>query len=129
PPPPPGAPAIEGYRVLGVLGRGGMGVVYKAEHERLGRLVAIKALKLPDLPADATGPGEEDTAERLRGRFLHEARLLARMDDHENIVRVHDLPRDANGDDYIVMEFVEGVSLGQRLKQTGRLPAPEAARV
>src|SRR5690606_13771769 len=98
------APRLEGYRVVEEIGRGGMGVVYKAEHEVLGRAVAIKALDLR-LQNEA----------RWLERFLDEARHVARMTNHEHIVQVHDVARDAQGRYYIVMEHVDGACLSDKL--------------
>lgn len=91
---------VDGYRILGVIGRGGMGVVFKAEDVSLGRLVAIKLID----PKYA----EED--EYLR-RFRREARALARLRS-SNIVMVHALRRTRFGL-FIIMEFVDGASLSE----------------
>src|SRR5437660_9787722 len=69
---------IAGYRIEGVLGRGGMSVVYVAEHLRLGRRVALKLLA-PDLAPD----------ERFRERFVRESRLAASL-EHPNIIPIYD---------------------------------------
>ena len=100
------------YEVLGVVGRGGMGTVYRARHAGLDRVVALKILS-PRLAADP---------EFVR-RFEREARTLASL-EHPNIVAVHDTGVEA-GAPYLVMEFVEGVSL-RRLLAERRLPPEEA---
>jgi len=85
------------YKILAKLGEGGMGVVYKAEDQRLGRAVAIKIIR-------DSGDGEH-----LRKRFEREARLAASI-DHPNICRVYDIG-EADGHPYLVMELLEGESL------------------
>jgi serine/threonine-protein kinase len=98
-----------GPYVLGqVLGRGGMGVVYRATHVHLGREVALKLLA-PELT----------TNDEFRGRFLRESRLAASL-DHPNIITVFDAG-DFNGTLYIAMRYVEGVDLAQLLRKQGRL--------
>jgi serine/threonine protein kinase len=121
PPPPTYPPAAAGvrligkYRVKGELGRGGMGAVYLAEQPGLGREVAIKELIL--------SPAADPTALM---RFLQEAQVMART-SHPNLVQVHDLEQigDAN---YIVLEFVRGRSLRDRLNQ-GPIPIPQTFAV
>jgi serine/threonine protein kinase len=98
-----------GYRILEVLGRGGMSVVYTAEHMRLGRMVALKLLT-PALAAD----------ESFRERFIRESRLAATL-DHPNIIPIYDAG-EAEGFLYIAMRHVEGSDLGEILKETGQLP-------
>jgi tRNA A-37 threonylcarbamoyl transferase component Bud32 len=115
PGPPSGAPAIPGYEILEVLGRGGMGVVYKARQTKLDRLVALKVL-----------PPETSSDPAFAERFGREARALARL-NHPNIVTVHDFGQ-TDGQSYIVMEFVEGASLRQRLR-AGRMSPDEALAV
>jgi serine/threonine protein kinase len=111
----PGAdlPRIPGYEVEAVLGRGGMGIVYKARDQRLGRLVALKML----LAGAYAGPEEQ-------GRFLREAEALAGL-RHANIVQVHGAG-DHDGRPYFTMEYVEGGSLAQRISGTPQ-PARQAA--
>ena len=97
------------YEVLGQLGAGGMGEVYRARDPRLGREVAIKVL-----PASLA-----NDAERLR-RFEHEARAASAL-NHPNIVMIHEIGA-ANGTSYIAMELVDGPSL-RELLASGPLPA------
>ena len=95
------------YRLLGVLGAGGMGTVYLAEHTLLGRRAAIK-LVLPALSED----------EAIVERFFHEARLASQLAD-PGIVQVFDFGR-SNGTAFIVMELLEGEALDRRLARIGR---------
>ncbi len=103
-----GLPAIPGYSVLGVLGRGGMGVVYKARHLKLERNVAIKMLLL----GDHAGPSE-------LARFRREAQAIAAL-RHPHIIQVYDIG-EREGQPFFTMEYVEGGSLAQKL---GGVPQP-----
>jgi serine/threonine protein kinase/tetratricopeptide (TPR) repeat protein len=93
----PGQTLIQ-YRILGKIGQGGMGEVYKAEDTRLGRSVAIKVL-----------PEETTQDEKAKRRFLQEARSASSL-NHPNIVTIHSID-EADGLDFIVMEYVEGENL------------------
>jgi serine/threonine-protein kinase len=106
-------PRIRGYEVREVLGRGGMGIVYKAWHLRLQRPVAVKML----LVGAYAQPHELE-------RFLREAETAAGL-RHANIVQVHEAG-DVDGRPYYTMEFVEGGSLAQKLAGTPQ-PAYQAA--
>jgi serine/threonine-protein kinase len=106
-------PRVPGYDVEAVLGRGGMGVVYKARHPRLNRTVALKML----LAGPYAGPGELE-------RFLREAETVAGL-RHANIVQVHEAG-DVDGRPYFTMEFIEGGSLAQQLAGIPQ-PARQAA--
>jgi WD40 repeat protein/serine/threonine protein kinase len=106
-------PQIPGYEVESVLGRGGMGVVYKARHLRLGRLVALKMT----LAGAYAGPHE-------RERFRREAEAVAAL-RHPNLVQVYDAG-DCAGRPYFTMELIEGGSLAQKLAGTPQ-PAHQAA--
>jgi CHASE2 domain-containing sensor protein len=103
---------IPGYEILAELGRGGMGVVYKARQLALKRIVALKMLRAG---ADA-GPD-------LLARFRAESEAVARM-QHPNIVQVYDLGEHA-GQPYFVLEYLDGGTLARRLKE-GPLPIPQA---
>jgi serine/threonine-protein kinase len=103
------------YEILAPLGAGGMGEVYRARDTRLGRDVAIKALPV----AVAQDP------ERL-ARFDREAKLLASL-SHPNIGAIYGL-EEVGGQRYLVLEFIEGETLGQRLTR-GPLPVGEALEV
>ena len=100
-------PQISGrYEILGEVGRGGMGIVYKARDRETGEVVALKVLK-PEISADPT----------VIQRFKNELRL-ARKITHKNVCRLHEFNR--VGDvAYITMEFVEGESLRALLKKRG----------
>ncbi len=98
------------------IGRGGMGVVYLAREVRLARPVAIKVLP-PALAADET----------LRAAFLREAQTAARL-NHPNIVPIHGAG-ELGGFVYIVMAYVEGTTLGERIRTRGPLLPGQAARV
>jgi serine/threonine protein kinase len=104
------------YRLLGVLGRGGMGVVYRAHDPQLGRDVAVKAL-LPELAA----------LPEARSRFLREARAVASL-KHDNIVVVHQVG-EADGVPYLVMELLCGMSLAEWLERGGKPTVAQVLRV
>jgi len=99
------------YRVIDVLGRGGMGAVYKAIQTALDRTVAIKLLPL-EISID------RDFADR----FVREARTMAKL-NHPNIVSVFDFGTTTEGHLFFVMEFVEGTTLHHLIKTTGLKPA------
>jgi membrane-associated phospholipid phosphatase len=94
------------YRIVGELGRGGMGEVYRAEDEKLGRQVALKVLS-PEVVADP---------DRL-ARFQREARAAAAL-NHPHIVTVHSVD-EAEGHHFLTMELVEGETLGHRIPEGG----------
>src|SRR4051812_35087792 len=94
---------VGGYRILRPLGQGGMGVVYLAEHALLGRHAAIKVL-LPTLSAQ----------QEIVQRFFNEARAVTQISD-PGIVQVFDFGYREDGSAFIVMEFLEGEALDQRL--------------
>lgn len=102
------------YRILGKVGEGGMGVVYKAEDSRLERVVALKVIRECDADFDR------------RRRFWQEARAAAQV-AHPNACRIYDIAEEKDRL-VLVMEFIEGESLAQRL-QRGALPAQEAAQI
>src|SRR4051794_6069739 len=105
---------VAGYRVDSVLGRGGMGVVYRAEHKHLGRPVALKLLA-PGLIGD------------FRERFVRESRLAASL-SHPNIVTVYDAG-DAEGVLWIAMQLIGGTDLRQLLRDEGKREPGEVVRV
>lgn len=107
--------ALGEYDVLAKIAEGGMGTVYKASHRRTGEVVAIKVLK----------PNKTD--ERTSKRFKLEIQATNRL-CHPHLVRGIDFGREGEAY-YLVMEFVNGVSLGNRIKRTGRLGEAEAVRI
>ncbi len=104
------------YQIVGELGRGGMAVVLKAYHPALDRYVAIKVLP-PQFAYD----------QDFVRRFLREARSAAAL-HHPNIVTIHDVDR-ADGYTFIVMQLVEGKTLDQVIRESGRLPLPRIQRI
>ncbi|MEU0071823.1 serine/threonine-protein kinase [Streptomyces sp. NPDC006332] len=108
------------YRVVAQLGRGGMGVVWRAVDEVLGREVAVKELRTY---SDADGP----ELAGLRLRMQREARAAARV-RHPGVVAVHDVA-EADGRPLIIMELVDGPSLDDVLRERGTLDPREAAGI
>lgn len=104
------------YEVLDILGRGGMGVVFKALDPKLNRVVALKVMN------DAF-----QSSSQGRQRFLREAQAAAAV-KHENLVTIHAV-HDEGPAPYLVMEYVEGQSLERRLKSGPALEAEEIARI
>jgi eukaryotic-like serine/threonine-protein kinase len=107
------SPAIDGFEILGELGRGGMSVVYKARERKLGRLVAIKMMA-EDRSADI---------EHLE-RFRAEAQAVARL-RHANIIAIHAIGEHKNHP-YLSLEFAEGGNLAQRLAEKPMTPRESA---
>ena len=101
------------YRIVGLLGRGGMGEVYRAEDLKLGQAVALKFL-----PKEVT-----HRADRL-ARFHQEVRL-ARQVSHPNVCRVHDIG-ETGGQHFLSMEYIDGEDLASLLRRIGRLPSDKA---
>ncbi|MEU3711650.1 serine/threonine-protein kinase [Streptomyces catenulae] len=108
------------YRLAGVLGRGGMGTVWRARDEVLGRTVAVKELRFP-------GGVEEDEKRRLITRTLREAKAIARIRNN-GAVTVYDVV-DEDDRPWIVMELVEGRSLAELVRDDGPLTPHRAAEV
>ena len=98
---------ISHYRILEELGRGGMGVVYKAEDVKLDRSVAIKVLS-PHLSAD----------EKAVARFVHEAKAASAL-DHANIGTIYEIDDTPNGETFIAMAYYEGETLRERIDRGG----------
>ena len=107
---------IAGYRLEEIIGRGGMGVVYRAEHLRLGRNVALKVVA----PQIAREP-------KFRERFLRESRTAGAL-DHPNVVPIYDAG-EADGVLYIAMRFVDGVDLATLIERDGPLDPARTARI
>ena len=104
------------YKVLGILGRGGMGVVYRAEDVALGRHVALKMVS-----AELAGNPQ------MLERFRHEARIQARL-SHPGIATVYAF-KEVEGEAFLVMELVEGETLRSRLVRCGSLAPAEAVPI
>jgi Protein kinase domain len=109
----PGTVLAERYRIIGLLGRGGMGEVYRADDLKLGQAVALKFL-----PRHLA-----EDRERLE-RFYAEVRI-ARQVSHPNVCRVYDVG-EIEGQHYLSMEYVDGEDLASLLKRIGRLPPDKA---
>lgn len=108
---------IGSYRVVGKLGEGGMGVVYVAEHQLLGRRAAIKVL-LPAMSAN----------QQVVTRFFNEARAVTAIAD-PGIVQVFDFGFQPDGSAYIVMELLEGETLDARLRRRGPFSVADSLRL
>lgn len=115
----PGNGTLGHYRILREAGRGGMSMVYEAEDTRIGRRVALKVLSAPlSLP-----PEQRDA---MIARLKREARAIARL-SHPNIVTIFDIGEDG-GQHFIVMEFLEGLTLRERLSE-GPLPLEDVSAI
>src|SRR6266581_1618751 len=104
---------IAGHRIEALIGRGGMGAVYLAEHLRLRRRVALKVL-ISELAQDET----------FRARFIRESQIAASL-DHPNVVTVYDAG-ESDGLLYISMRYVDGPNLGRTIRDEGALDAAHA---
>src|SRR5688572_9761662 len=104
----------ERYRIGPVIGAGGMGIVYKAQHIELGTPVAIKVIR-PDIAQNSS----------LWRRFAREARALAAL-HNKHVVRVHDAGTLPSGLRYLVMELLDGTDLRRLISERGAIPVPEA---
>ena len=107
---------LDKYEILSVVGKGGFGIVLKGFDESLHRVVAIKAM-LPQLASNGTA----------RQRFIREARAAAPI-AHENVVTIHEVKGDVPVP-YLVMQFVDGVTLGDKIEKTGALGLKEILRI
>jgi len=105
------------YRILGKLGKGGMGTVYKVVHVAFNEIHALKVIN-PSLMSD----------ELFVKRFKHEA-VITRKLRHPNAVRVDDIDEAEDGRPIIVMEFIEGQSLKRLIKGLGPLPVPRVCAI
>src|SRR5262249_14437780 len=106
---------IAHFRIVGRLGQGGMGIVYRAEDEKLGRMVALKALPT----ASASNP-------ERRARFMREARSAAAL-THPNIATIYEVGEEG-AEIYIAMELVEGETLRARIERDA-IATTEALRI
>jgi serine/threonine protein kinase len=105
------------YRILERIGEGGMGVVFRAEQEGLGRVVALKLIH-KGLAAEP----------EIVSRFLREARIAGSL-TNPNTVTIYDFGKADDGSLYLAMEFIEGESLKRRLERDGTIPPTEAAAI
>jgi serine/threonine-protein kinase len=108
---------VGSYRVLEPIGKGGMGMVFRAEHVKLPRRVALKVLHA-ELAADTEAVA----------RFINEAEVVNRI-GHEHIVDITDFGTTPDGECYFVMEYLDGESLAQRLRQAGPFDTDRALHV
>jgi eukaryotic-like serine/threonine-protein kinase len=97
--------SFDGFEILRILGKGGMGTVYLARDQRLGRHVALKVLNASDLAYDDR-----------RGRFFREAKSAAAI-RHQNVATIYDVDETDQGQPFIVMEYCEGETLSQRIRR------------
>jgi serine/threonine protein kinase len=109
---------LQQYEVDMVLGRGGMGAVYKGTHKTLDRVVAIKILP----------PEMDDLDTSYAERFKNEARAMARL-THPNIVSVYDFGETATGLLYFVMEYIEGLDVQRMLREQGHLQSEHVKNI
>jgi serine/threonine protein kinase len=108
---------VGNYQVLQKIGSGAMGNVFLAHHPVIGKRVALKVIH-PELASN----------EEMIARFFNEARAVTQI-GHENIVDVQDFGQTPDGDSFIVMELLEGFSLGDKLKSEGHLSIPRATHI
>ncbi len=113
---PPGTVFAERYRIVSPIGRGGMGLVYRAEDMRLGQTVALKFL-----PRETAGDPD-------RLNLLHAEVRNARLISHPNVCRVYDIG-EHEGRTFLSMEYVDGEDLASLLKRIGRLPTQKAVEI
>jgi serine/threonine-protein kinase len=108
------------FEILGVRGRGSMGVVLKALDPKLNRLVAVKTLRFSD-------DFDEEVVEEIKARFFREAEIAGKL-SHPSIVTIHELGED--GDlTYLAMEFLDGIDLEKHVEKNNLLPFFKVLRV
>jgi serine/threonine-protein kinase len=112
----PGRLVAGRYRIIALLGKGGMGEVYRADDLTLGQTVAMKFL-----------PDEAASNEGLLDRFRNEVRIARRV-SHPNVCRVYDVG-DVEGQTFFTMEYVDGEDLSSLLRRIGRLPGDKAVEI
>ena len=124
------------YVIMHILGRGGFGITYLAEHVGLGKRVAIKEFffgqfcERDENTSHVTVPtvGNRELVEKFRRKFVKEARLIGSKLSHPSIVNVSDV-FDENGTSYYVMDYIDGLSLSEVIKRRGRINEAEAVRI
>ena len=112
----PGTKLAERYRIVSMLGRGGMGEVYRADDLRLGQTVALKFLP------------KELAKDPKRLEYFHQEVKLARQISHPNICRVYDIG-EVNGQHFLSMEYIDGEDLKALLHRIGRLPKDKGVQI
>jgi serine/threonine protein kinase len=115
----PGSVVAGRYRLVALLGRGGMGEVYRADDLTLNQTVALKFLPLQ---IDGAAGGVDYMARLER---LHNELRVARQVSHKNVCRLYDLG-DADGRRFLTMEYVDGEDLASLLRRIGRIPQDKA---
>jgi serine/threonine protein kinase/formylglycine-generating enzyme required for sulfatase activity len=105
------------YKILSIIGRGGFGAVYKARHQHMNRLCAVKTL----LPSAATAP-------TVLGRFKREWTVASRF-RHPHAIELHDVSQLPDGTWYMAMELLEGESVAERIRAQGRMDLPTVLSV
>src|SRR5262249_49084133 len=108
--------AVGNYDLLEKTAEGGMGSIYRGRNRQTGQIVAVKIM-----------PAHMASNPTLLKRFEQEFRAASRL-DHPNIVRALDYG-DTGNTPYLIMEFVEGESLGQKIERDGRMPEAESIRI
>ena len=108
---------VGSFRIIDKVSVGGMGAIYRAKHELIGKIAAVKVLH-PEFS------GNVDVV----NRFFNEAKATTQI-KHAGIVEVFDYGHMPSGHAFLIMEFLDGVSLAARLKHGGRMPEGEAAAI
>src|SRR5882762_7261117 len=122
----PGSIVAGRYRLVALLGRGGMGEVYRADDLTLDQPVALKFLPVMDADGDTTAARAGHVSARL-AQFHNELRI-ARQVSHKNVCRLYDLG-EAEGRRFLTMEYVDGEDLASLLRRIGRLPPDKAVEI
>ncbi len=112
----PGATVLEKFKIIGLLGQGGMGSVYRVEHLLMNRQFALKCLN------------KYQAADAGWKRFQNEARA-AHLLDHANLLKVYEVDLLPGGQPFFLMELIEGVTLADEIKRLGHLPLQRAIKI